>query len=89
MIAEQLFCVDNVQCNLTDIPDFCSETLMTEEETMTSFSTACSTSQEKKRSVNYVDKIVQRTFSGDDDVIDIPCFTYDESVFSTEVTVCY
>ncbi|CAG2209697.1 unnamed protein product [Mytilus edulis] len=87
MIAEQLFCVDNVQCNLTDITEFCSETLMTEEETMTSFSTACSTSQRKKRSVNYVDKIVQRTFSGDDDAIDIPCFTYDESAFSTEVTL--
>ncbi|XP_076093421.1 uncharacterized protein LOC143064464 [Mytilus galloprovincialis] len=87
MIAEQLFCVDNVQCNLTDITEFCSETLMPEEETMASFSTACSSSQGKNRSVNYVDKIVQRTFSGDDDVIDIPCFTYDESVFSTEVTI--
>ncbi|XP_052090376.1 von Willebrand factor D and EGF domain-containing protein-like [Mytilus californianus] len=78
---------DTVQCNLTEITEFFSEALRTEEETMTSFSTSCSISQRKKRSVNSVDKIVRRTFGGDDDVIDVPCFTYDESVFNTEVTI--
>lgn len=77
-----------VQCNLTDITGFCSEVITTEEEMITPFYTSCSAFKRQTRSVNSVDKIKRRNIIEDGEVIDIPCFTYDESV-NTEVTVCY
>lgn len=78
---------NTVQCNLTDSTEICSESFKTEEDTISSFYTSCSISKRKKRSVNSSDNIVRRSTSDDDD--DVPPLTYDESVFSTEVTVCY
>ncbi|CAC5371719.1 unnamed protein product [Mytilus coruscus] len=77
------------QCNSTESTDFCSEPFKIEEDTITSFYTSCSTSKRKKRSVNSFDEIVRRSISddNDDDVIDFPSLTYDESVFNTKVTI--
>ncbi|XP_052090373.1 von Willebrand factor D and EGF domain-containing protein-like isoform X3 [Mytilus californianus] len=77
---------NTVQCNLTESTEFCSESFKTEEDTISSFYTSCSISKRKKRSVNLLYKIVRRSISGDDDVIDLPPLTYDKSVFNTEVT---
>ncbi|XP_076089889.1 von Willebrand factor D and EGF domain-containing protein-like [Mytilus galloprovincialis] len=77
---------NTVQCNLTDITVFCSEAITTEEEMITPFYTSCSAFQRQTQSVNSVDKIKRRNIIEDNEVIDISCFTYDESV-STEVTI--
>ncbi|CAC5367711.1 unnamed protein product [Mytilus coruscus] len=77
---------NTVHCNLTESTEFCSESSITEEDTITSFYTSCSISKRKRRSVNSGDKIVRRSISKDDDVIDFPQLTYDDSVFNNEVT---
>ncbi|XP_071172639.1 von Willebrand factor D and EGF domain-containing protein-like [Mytilus edulis] len=80
---------NTVHCNLTESTEFCSESFKTEEDTVSSFYTSCSISKRKKRSVNSSDKIIRRSIGddADDDVIDAPPLTYDESVYSSEVTV--
>ncbi|XP_063420935.1 uncharacterized protein LOC134706153 [Mytilus trossulus] len=84
--ADKLEDFNTVQCNLTESTEFCSESFKTEEETISSFYTSCSISKRKRRSVSTSNNTVSRSTS-DDDEIDAPPLSYDESVFSTEVTI--